>query len=262
MRGKPEHTVGRHLIMTAGHTGNDGHQTSRTSGDDRQQPGRPGQVSPARWRRSGRVLLVIVAACLCAVVAGVSLAVFTPPSSHPGGIAGASNNRVATTAPAAHPTAPAASSRSTAGPVGTSDGIAKTALRPPPGLKPQILAWKAAPSGVALSVVTVNLGKAMQDAGIKLHVQMNRVQGSRLEHPDRPGRPAHPGSGYAAAVRQVPGRAFWRGSRLPERDIDTSRRRSYGHPGEHGPAEPVASRARRRVHGPLHGHCGDPCALR
>ena len=123
--------------------------------------------------RSRRAVFIVLAACLCVVAAGVSVAVFSSPrGSQAGHIAGAGNSPAAATTHAAQPTAPIASSRATTKPDVTSDGVAKSALQWPPQLKHQILQWRAGPGGKALTTVESQMGNAMQTAGLKLYARM------------------------------------------------------------------------------------------
>ena len=149
--------------------------------DDLPQPSGPPEDANGRRPRSGhgfwagigrsrRVQFIILAACLCVIVAGVSIAVFSSRGgSEASHLAGADNSLGAIQAGGAQTTAPVPPSR---GSTVTSDGIAKTALQAPPELKDQILRWKAGPGGAALSSVTLQLGTAMQAAGVKTYVPM------------------------------------------------------------------------------------------
>jgi hypothetical protein len=160
--------------------------------DGRSQPSKPPygsskQQTRAEWfpwaaDRSGsrradggsrRVLFVTLAACLCVVAAGVSVAVFfSPGGSQASHADGADISPSTATTQAAQPTAPVASSHATARSDVTSDGVAKSALRWPPQLKHQILQWKAGPGGKALATVESQMGSAMQTAGLKLYAPM------------------------------------------------------------------------------------------
>jgi hypothetical protein len=165
-------------------------------GNDRQEhsgsPGDGGAWRAIRARsgwtahtRSGRVLLITVAVCLCGIVAGVLVAAFSSPAGSPAasqagrGDGAAANGAAANiavggsspSAAAATPEAPAAAGQSTTGPQVTADGIAKSALRWPSALNQQMVAWKAGSGGAASSAVTLQLASATQASGLKLYVQ-------------------------------------------------------------------------------------------
>ena len=132
-------------------------------------------------RRAGggsrRVLLVTLAACLCVVAVGVSVAVFSSPGGQAGHISAANSTPTSNAASAAQtqpgqPTAPTASSRSTTGPKVTSEGVVTPPLGWPPRLNHQILHWKAGPGGTTLKAVEQHMGSAMQAAGVKLYASM------------------------------------------------------------------------------------------
>lgn len=116
----------------------------------------------------------MLAVCLLVVVAGVSVAVLSSAGGQAGHIADASNGQRATKAVPAQRTAPtpATSGRATTAPEVTNQGIARTALLWPPGLKHQIAHWKSGPGGAALSAATLQLGSTMQAAGVKLYATM------------------------------------------------------------------------------------------
>ncbi len=125
-------------------------------------------------RNGSRRLLVTLAVGLCAIAAGVSVAAVPSPtgSSSPGAagrVANASHRSTAPAVRATQETAPGVPGRSATGPGNTSDGIAKTALRWPRGLKQQIAHWNAGPGGAALSDVTEQLGNAMQAIAVRLY---------------------------------------------------------------------------------------------
>jgi len=127
---------------------------------------------------SRRMLPAALAVGACAIVAGVSVAVFSSPAGQTGRLAGQSGSpapaagaaqRTAPAVRAGQPAVPGVSGRGATGPGNTSDGIARTALRWPRELKPQITRWNAGPGGAALSAVTVHLGSAMQAAAVRLY---------------------------------------------------------------------------------------------
>src|SRR5690349_900225 len=122
----------------------------------------------AAGNRSRRVRLAAAAVGLCAIVTGVSLAVFSAPSGQAGRVAGTSNGG-STTATAQSPQRALPVAASTTGPNATNAGIAKTALRYPPALKGQIVRWAAGHGGVAWWAVTTQLGNVTQTAGARLY---------------------------------------------------------------------------------------------
>ena len=144
-------------------------EPSKPHKDDKEQTGSarvPGVVGGG----SRRMLLITLAVGLCMAVAGVSVALFSSPGGGQAGrVAGAGNSPAVATTRAAQPTAPVASSRVTPRPGVMSDGLAKSVLRWPPGLKHQILRWEAGPGGKTLAAVEEQMGTAMQAAGVKLY---------------------------------------------------------------------------------------------
>lgn len=138
--------------------------------DDNEQQAGSAPVPGAAGGGSRRMLLITLMVGLCVVAAGVSVAVFSSTGGGQAGhVAGAGSSPAATSARAAQPTAPSASSRVTTRPEVTSDGLAKSVLRWPPRLKHQILRWEAGPGGKALAAVEEQMGTAMQAAGVKLY---------------------------------------------------------------------------------------------
>jgi len=122
---------------------------------------------------SRRMLLFALAVCLCVVAAGVSVAIFASPGgSRAGDAAGPGNSPADATPQAAQPTAPIASGRATLRPGGTSDGLAQSVLRWPPGRTRQVLRWDAGPGGKTLAAVREQMGTAMQSAGLKMYPAM------------------------------------------------------------------------------------------
>lgn len=141
------------------------HQPLRPPEDGtKQQKGRA-RVPRAAGKGSRRILLVAGAVGLCAIATGVSLAVFSSPSGQAGHVADAVNSLGAATAGTAQPTPPVASS--TTGPNVTTNGLAKSALQYPSGLKDPILSWKAGRGGKAWSAVTLQLGNVTQSSGLQ-----------------------------------------------------------------------------------------------
>ena len=143
-------------------------------GADSEQPTSPLRVRWGRIEGSRRIVLIVSAVCLCAVIAGVGVALLYSPSGQAGHIAATSNapSATATTAQPAQPTSPAASSHATTGPKVKSDGVATTALGWPQRLNHRILRWRAGPGGKALTAVEQQMGTAMQAAGIKSYAPM------------------------------------------------------------------------------------------
>lgn len=172
---------------------------------DRPQPARPADrdIEPrARWtpvhRKNGSgpswISLAALGVGLCAIVAGVSLAAFSRQAGLSRADA-AGRSATASGGRTAAPGGPAATVRSTpAGSVGeaaraasapsvggatgsglTSDGIASTAMRWPPGLQPRIQRWNTGPGGAALRTVTAQLGNTMQVAGVRLYPQVKQA---------------------------------------------------------------------------------------
>jgi hypothetical protein len=137
-----------------------------THDDSEQRTGGTGDRG-SRW-----VMLIAVAAGLCLVAAGVSIAVFSSPGGGQTGHIASAGNAPAATAPAAQPTAPGASSRATPRSRAASDRLAKSVLRWPPGHTRQILHWDAGPGGKTLAAVMEQMGTAMQSAGLKLYAPM------------------------------------------------------------------------------------------
>jgi hypothetical protein len=123
-------------------------------------------VGASRW-----MVMAAVIVFLCLVGAGITVAASSSTgdparASHP-----ADRATSATTAPTTRATAPASRKVMTK-PVGTSEDIAKTALRFPKRLKPRVLRWNAGPGGKALAAVTAQLGTVMQAGGIRLYNPM------------------------------------------------------------------------------------------
>ena len=146
---------------------------SKRPNDDGEQQTGSAEVPGAAGGSSRGVILIAVTVCLCLVIAGVAVALFSSPGGgHVGRVASAGNSPAVATPQAAQPTAPAASSRGTPRPKVASDGLANSVLRFPPGRKRQILRWDAGPGGRTLAAVGEQMGTAMQSAGLKLYAQM------------------------------------------------------------------------------------------
>ena len=147
-------------------------EPSKRPDDDSEQQTGSAQV-PGAGGGSRRMLLVVLAACLGVAAVGVSIAIFASPGGSRAGYAtGTANSPAAATPQATQPTAPVASSRATLRPGGTSDGLAKSVLRWPPGRTRRILRWEAGPGGKTLAAVRDQMGIAMQSAGLKMYAPM------------------------------------------------------------------------------------------
>jgi hypothetical protein len=171
---------------------------------DQPEPARPADrdiETRARWtpvhRKNGSgpswISLAALGACLCAIVAGVSIAAFSrhagPSRADAGGRSAAASSgptaagggpaaTVRSTPPAgsAGGAARAASASAAGGSTGlTSNGIASTAMRWPPGLEPRIQRWNSGPGGAALRTVTAQLGNTMQVAGVRLYPEVKQA---------------------------------------------------------------------------------------
>ena len=143
-RGKPRCAITCPLAVGGKHATNGQSGLSRRPGDER-SAGRSPLPGAASGDGSRRIQLVVLAVCLLVVVAGVSVAVLSSAGGQAGHIADASNGQRATKAVPAQRTAPtpATSGRATTAPEVTNQGIARTALLWPPGLKHQIAHWKS-----------------------------------------------------------------------------------------------------------------------
>jgi len=147
-------------------------EPSKRPDDDSERQAGSARV-PGAGGGSRRVLLIALAVCLGVAAVGVSLAVFASPGGNRAGYAaGAGNSPAGAPTQAAQPTAPVASSRPTLRQGGTSDGLAKSVLRWPPGRTRQILRWDAGPGGKTLAAVGEQMGTAMQSAGLKMYAAM------------------------------------------------------------------------------------------
>jgi hypothetical protein len=142
---------------------------------------RPGPTGPAEHRgaRFRWAVIAIAVPCLCMLVAGILVAVFSSPSGLPNSpVAGATSIPPTTTVP--QPTTSVPSSHGGAGqrvpatsePAVASHGLAKSALRYPRRLRRRVLRWEAGPGGTALAAVAAQMGYAMQAAGTKLYPVM------------------------------------------------------------------------------------------
>jgi hypothetical protein len=170
---------------------------------DQPEPPRPADrdiETRSRWtlvhRRTGSgpswISLAALGVGLCAIAAGVSLAAFSRPAG-PSRADAAHRSAAAGSGPTAAPGGPDATARSTpagsaaeaagaapsvSGATGsglTSNGIASTAMRWPPGLEPRIQRWNTGPGGAALRTVTAQLGNTMQVAGVRLYPEVRQA---------------------------------------------------------------------------------------
>lgn len=148
----------------------------------------------ARWRlvhrRNGSgpswISLAALGVCLCAIAAGISLTAFSR-SAGPSDAGAAHRFTAASSDPAAASGGPVATARSaptagsapsvsgTPGSGLTSNGIASTAMRWPPDLKPRIQRWYTGSGGAALRTVTAQLGNTMQVAGVRLYPEVKQA---------------------------------------------------------------------------------------
>ena len=135
------------------------------------------------------ISLIALGAGGCLAAAGVTLAAFsssgpapraTTASSGPAAVLGPaatvrSTPSASSAGEAARPTTSAPSAGGTTGSGLTSDGIASTAMRWPPGLQPRIQRWNTGPGGTALRTVTAQLGNTMQVAGVRLYPEVKQA---------------------------------------------------------------------------------------
>jgi len=137
--------------------------------------------------RPRKLLIVSGAVGVCALAAGVALAV---TSSSPGTTLASSGSATSASPASGSGTAgpsgsqppasgaPAAGPASAPGAVGgvvtdtRSNGTAKTSLQWPAALQNQIVTWKAGSGGAALTAVTSQLGNATQAGAVKLYPTM------------------------------------------------------------------------------------------
>ncbi len=180
---KPRQTAGRQLPVGEKDVTSDPPVPPRVPNQGNKWWTRLAQVRGPSGRARRRLHLVVLGVCVCLAVVGASVAALSSPGGKSGhtavGIGGPATgkNRAVPAAPATSPShAPAAPSHAPAAsattPAVTSDGLAKTVLRFPSGLKDQVRRWKAGPGGAALSAVTQQLGAAAQSAGLRLYPQM------------------------------------------------------------------------------------------
>jgi len=151
-----------------------------------------------RRNGSGRswIALAALGACLCAILAGVSLAALSRPAD-PSRADPAHRSTASSNGPTVAPGGPAATVRSappadsageaarqaaSAPPVSgttgsglTSNGIASTAIRWPSDLEPRIQRWNTGPGGAALRTVTAQLGNTTQVAGVRLYPEVRQA---------------------------------------------------------------------------------------
>jgi len=138
-----------------------------------------------------RISLIALGAGGCLAAAGITLAAFSSSAGPAPRVTAASTGSTAapggpvatvrSTPPdgsagvAARPTASAPSVGGATGSGLTSDGIASTAMRWPPGLEPRIQHWNTGPGGAALRTVTAQLGNTMQVAGVRLYPEVKQA---------------------------------------------------------------------------------------
>lgn len=159
-------------------------------------------VSQGHRRRPRKLLIVSVAVGLCALTAGVALAV---SSSSPGSSlassrspgSGSASSQVSGSAAASGQPSAGAKAAKVPGTVGgvvtdtRSDGTAKTSLKWPPSLQNQMVSWKAGSGGAALTAVTGQLGNATQAGGAKIYPTM-RIACANLSSAIRKAQAAPP----------------------------------------------------------------------
>ena len=119
-------------------------------------------AAQSRWAGHGvrrGLLIAVVAGCACLMIVGVLVAVFSSNSRQTGHV-------TAGVSPALRQAQPAPR-LSSAAPGLAGAGLAKSALRWPPGLKHRMVHWKAGRGGTALAAVTAHLSDAMQGAGVR-----------------------------------------------------------------------------------------------
>lgn len=123
------------------------------------------------WSPMKRILLL---ACLCLAIAGVSVAVISAArgSAHPVADVGTGQpSQPAAGQPSANAHSPAGTSQNPGG--GPSTAARKTnGPHLPPRLRRQTLRWEAGPGGRALAAVEQYIGTAMQSAGLRLYSDM------------------------------------------------------------------------------------------
>jgi hypothetical protein len=168
---KPRATVRRPLTMTGRHMADGRRGHSQQLGDGKERLKDSAWVTWAALGSSRRMILITGAACLCLIVAGVSAAILVL-GSQAGHVAATISSGSAAKSPDGQSAASIASSRATTGIQVTSNGIAKSALQWPPGLKHRILRWKAGPGGTALVTVEQQMGNSMQASGTGLYASM------------------------------------------------------------------------------------------
>jgi hypothetical protein len=138
-----------------------------------------------------RISLVALGAGGCLAAAGVTLAAFSSSGGPAPRVTAASSGSTAAlggpaatvrstppTGSAGEAARQAVSAPSVSGTTGsglTSDGIASTALRWPPGLEPRIQRWNTGQGGTALRTVTAQLGNTMQVAGVRLYPEVKQA---------------------------------------------------------------------------------------
>jgi hypothetical protein len=137
----------------------------------------PADVAEQHGTRKRWAIIAVTVLGLCAVAAGISVAVFSSAGGANRPTAGGTLTPQATTSASAQAKTADPSGRSSTGqpvtatpePVAAVHGLAKSALRYPKRLKRQVLRWEAGPGGKALAAVITQMGSAMQYAGTGLY---------------------------------------------------------------------------------------------
>ena len=136
-------------------------------------------------RRGGvrRGLLIGLVASLCVItVAAALITFFTVGGSQAGRLAETLKSTVpshsqthSSQARSLQPTAPAASRPDRTAPKVVSDKVAKHVLTWPPQLKYQVQHWEAGAGGTTLARIEMQMGTAMQLAGVKMYATMRQA---------------------------------------------------------------------------------------
>jgi hypothetical protein len=128
----------------------------------------------ASWSGMRRVLLL---ACLCVTIAGVSIAVISAAGGPANRVADVGTGQPSQTA-AGQPSKNGHSSASKSqnpGGGASSAGRKSTGPHLPPRLRRQTLRWETGPGGRALATVEQHIGTAMQSAGLRLYSDMRSL---------------------------------------------------------------------------------------
>jgi hypothetical protein len=165
---------------------NDEYRPSKPPGSDNNR--KPGLLQESWARISGWRWLPLagIGVSLCVAATGVVVVAS-------GNIDQSNHVATASSSPAADQTTlpSAAAKRPTRATAVTSDGVAKTALTFPPGLRHEIKHWRAGPGGTALAAVTEQLGSVTLSAGARLYATTERACASLASsiEPARAGPP-------------------------------------------------------------------------